>query len=262
MENIKKQRDSSTRSESPTSTPQKHEVNLKQNSALYFQIGLLLCLLVTYGLFEMKFKDKAHVLVQLNYDGIDVEYAPEPFTPEEKVVNQIKDSNPLRALLTKDPIIVEDDSTEPILAILTDPDPVFKPIDANAIIVVDKPVEPIEIFDISRVEQVPIYPGCESAKNNEERRACMSDKLSSLIQNKFDTSIANEYGLSGRQKIYVQFKIDQTGKVSEVLSRAPSKQLEKEAERVLKTVPQMVPGKQRYVPVSVIYSLPIVFDVQ
>lgn len=34
----------------------KHHVNLRKNSALYFQVGLILCLLTTYGLLEVKFQ--------------------------------------------------------------------------------------------------------------------------------------------------------------------------------------------------------------
>ena len=40
----------------------KHDANLQKNTTLYFQIGLILCLLGTYGLFEMRFETK-------KYDG-------------------------------------------------------------------------------------------------------------------------------------------------------------------------------------------------
>lgn len=35
---------------------QKYDANLPKNSSLYFQIDLIVCLLVAYGLLEMKFK--------------------------------------------------------------------------------------------------------------------------------------------------------------------------------------------------------------
>jgi len=34
---------------------QKHDANLQKNSTLYFQVGLIVCLLAAYGLLEMKF---------------------------------------------------------------------------------------------------------------------------------------------------------------------------------------------------------------
>ena len=83
------------------------------------------------------------------------------------------------------------------------------PVDASIAVVVDDPDKdvPPEIFDLLTVEQVPIYPKCESSKNNIERRACMSYKLSSLIKTNFDKTIAGEHRIAGIQKIYVQLKI-------------------------------------------------------
>ena len=42
--------------------PQKHDTNLQKNSTLYFQVGLILCLLTSYGLLEMDFKIKTFVV--------------------------------------------------------------------------------------------------------------------------------------------------------------------------------------------------------
>ena len=62
--------------------------------------------------------------------------------------------------------------------------------------------------------------------------------------------------------IYVRFKIDQKGNIVDIGSRGPHPRLESEAERVIKLLPQMTPGKQRGKAVGVLYSLPIVFQVQ
>ena len=40
--------------------PHKHDANLQKNSTLYFQIGLLLCLLASYGALEMNFRVPSH----------------------------------------------------------------------------------------------------------------------------------------------------------------------------------------------------------
>ena len=89
----------------------------------------------------------------------------------------------------------------------------------------------------SVIEKVPVYPGC-------------------------NTELANDLALSGRQRISVQFTIDKTGKVAEVRARAPHPKLEAEAIRVVKMFPRMEPGEQKGEKVGVLYSLPIVFDVQ
>ncbi|MGC1632297.1 MAG: energy transducer TonB, partial [Gelidibacter sp.] len=120
----------------------------------------------------------------------------------------------------------------------------------------------LKVFSTIGVEMAPIYPGCESQKNNEGRLKCMSDKLSQLVQRKFDKDLASGLGLSGTQKIQVVFKIDKLGTVREIQTRAPRPELEREAKRVVEQIPKMTPGKQRERPVTVQYALPITFNVQ
>ena len=112
------------------------------------------------------------------------------------------------------------------------------------------------------IENVPIYPGCENAGNNDAKKQCMSEKISKFVNKKFDTELAGELGLSGRQRIAVQFKIDRNGNVVNVRARAPHPRLEQEAIKVVQALPKMTPGKQRGKAVGVLYSLPILFAVQ
>src|SRR5690554_3460953 len=111
----------------------------------------------------------------------------------------------------------------------------------------------------SVIEKVPTYPGCSG--DNETIRKCMSSKIAESINSNFNTSIANDLNISGRQRIVVQFKIDKTGIVTDVRARAKHPELEAEAIRVVNLLPQMNPGEQKGEKVGVLYSLPIVFDV-
>ena len=113
----------------------------------------------------------------------------------------------------------------------------------------------------STVQNVPVFPGCERG-NNEKKRKCMSDKIAKFVQRKFNTDLAGDLGLTGRQRISVIFKIDKSGNVTGVRARAPHPRLEKEAQRVINSLPKMQPGKQRGKAVIVPYSLPIIFQVQ
>lgn len=263
MKNSENSSDAADQSDIRNVKSQKNEANLQKNSALYFQVGLVLCLMLTYALFEMKFEEKNYNLSQVEIEDPFVEVTPELFQIAETIKQKSVENLNKSAVLYNEPVVMPDDYKSQASDILTEPKVFTEPIDPDKIIVVSAPpIDEPEIFDILGVEQVPIYPGCEAAETNAERRACMSDKLATLIKKKFDTNIASELGLSGVQKIYVQFKIDKTGKVTEILSRAPLQRLENEAERVLSTVPQMIPGKQRHMPVSVMYTLPIIFDVQ
>jgi len=111
------------------------------------------------------------------------------------------------------------------------------------------------------IENVPVFPGCDKG-NNETKRQCMSEKIAKFVQRKFNTELAGDLGLSGRQRISVIFKIDRTGSVMGVRARAPHPRLEKEAQRVINLLPKMKPGRQRGKAVIVPYSLPIIFQVQ
>ena len=111
------------------------------------------------------------------------------------------------------------------------------------------------------IDEVPIYPGCERGSNAEKRK-CMSDKIAQFVIRKFNTDIAEVLGLSGKQLVKVIFKIDKSGNVVGVRSRAPHPRLEQEAVRVVKMLPKMKPGRIDGKPVIVPYSLPITFVVQ
>ena len=121
-----------------------------------------------------------------------------------------------------------------------------------------------EIADVpfAVIENVPIYPGCEKKKNNAEKKQCMSEKIQKFVQKKFNTELASDLGLEGRQRISVQFKIDKNGNVVNVRARAPHPKLQEEAIKVVKSLPKMIPGKQRGKAVGVLYSLPILFQVE
>ena len=127
-------------------------------------------------------------------------------------------------------------------------------------IVIEDVDEDVEV-PFSVIENVPEYPGCEKGSNSEKRK-CMSAKIAKFVQRKFNTDLAGDLGLSGRQRINVIFKIDKSGNVVGVRSRAPHPRLEKEAARVINMLPKMKPGRQRGKAVVVPYSLPITFQVQ
>src|SRR5690554_4996753 len=76
----------------------------------------------------------------------------------------------------------------------------------------------------SVIDQVPTYPGCSG--DNETMRKCMSTKIAESINSNFNTSIANDLNLSGRQRIAVQFTINKAGKIVDVQARAPKRELE------------------------------------
>ncbi|HMB99667.1 MAG TPA: energy transducer TonB [Flavobacteriaceae bacterium] len=261
MKLLKKFHELIRQNEENVKKPQKHDANLQKNSTLFFQIGLILSLLTVYGLFEMEFVTKE---LSVPYDTSQLEEDLVVVQREVKIYEEIpeKVERKKEPKILKDPIIKKDDfKGKETPDIFTEPQGTSTPeIDPGSVEVIPLP-EDVDI-PIKLVERVPIYPGCEKAKNNNERRQCMSEKISKLIQKKFNSNLAPQLGLSGRQKIDVQFKIDKTGKVTDIKTRAPHHRLEQEAERVIKIIPEMTPGRQSDKNVGVIYTLPIIFQVQ
>ena len=80
------------------------------------------------------------------------------------------------------------------------------------------------------------------------------------IGKNFNTSIADSLP-PGKKRVFVQFKIDKDGIIKDIKARGPSAELEQEAKRVVATLPQFIPGKQKGELVVVPFSIPIVFQV-
>ena len=108
------------------------------------------------------------------------------------------------------------------------------------------------------IDKVPTFPGCEEM-GNEEAKKCMSKNIMQLVVDNFNSKVGDNTGLTGKQRIFVQFKIDKNGEVTNVKARAPHPDLEAEALRVVNKIPQMQPGEHRGKKVGVLYSLPILF---
>jgi len=109
------------------------------------------------------------------------------------------------------------------------------------------------------IEKAPTFKECTG--DAEAIKLCTSKKISEYVGANFNTKIGNDLGLTGRQRISVQFKIDKTGNIKDLRARAEYKELENEAIRVVSGLPKMIPGEQEGNKVSVIYSLPIIFEI-
>jgi protein TonB len=231
------------------------KANVGRNSSIYFALGLVLMLFITYQSINYKSYDKAAIdigslnLEQENEEEIpiiDLKLPPPP-PPPPPVAPQVFE-------IVEDELEIEETVIES-----TETDQTEEIVEVEEVMVEDI-YEDVEV-PFSVIENVPEYPGCEKGTNAQKRK-CMSDKIAKFVQKKFNTDLAGDLGLSGKQKINVMFKIDKKGNVTGVRSRAPHPRLEKEAARVINLLPKMKPGRQRGRAVVVPYSLPITFLVQ
>lgn len=247
----------------------KKDTDLKSNSTLYFQIGLIICLLGTYLALESKTEVKSKRLIFQDARMVEEwDYTESNFQVYKEPELEVTSAGRKEPVVISDVITVTDNDAKNAkedVDFITQEEqqfkgPVTKGVPTSAPeLVVEKPEEPVSIL---AVQFVPVYPGCESETTNLGRRQCMSDKLREHIRKQFDGDIGADLGLNGRQKIDVLFKINKQGEVVILKTRAPRRELEKEAQRVVSKVPTMQPGKNGDSVVEVLYSLPIVFDVQ
>ncbi|MDO6596353.1 energy transducer TonB [Oceanihabitans sp. 2_MG-2023] len=266
MRNFKNAYDLNDQKEENVKKSQKHDANLQKNSTIYFQVGLIVCLLFSYGLLEMQFETKSlevgyAIPLDIDDDLIDINYViEEPLVIKEPVpIEKVKKAKLVDVYTT-----VANDTPDAVITevVVEDPPIVDNPVVAIVDVPNVKEPDPIIEIPLDFVEIVPVFPGCESATTNEERKACMSEKIGKHIQKKFDTDIASDLGLEGIQQINVMFKIDRNGNVTSVQARSAHKELEDEAKEVIGDLPKMTPGKQKDKNVSVIYGIPIKFSVQ
>jgi beta-lactamase regulating signal transducer with metallopeptidase domain len=111
------------------------------------------------------------------------------------------------------------------------------------------------------LDKAPIFPECDENATSEELKKCFSKSISTHVAKNFNTKLANDLNLTGRQKILVAFKIDKSGEITDVKVRAPHTELGEEAKRVINALPKLQPGMHDGKAVTVPYSLPIVFQV-
>jgi protein TonB len=218
--------------------------NLENKKGFFLEIGLAVTLLAFLGIFEWSTKvEKAEELVGNQTAVEEVEeimitrqedlQVPPPPPPKQQVAEileilddkvEVEDIAPIEELDDEDKV----DFSAPVEEIVQEE---------------EKPEEP-EIFFI--VEEMPQFPGGETALRKY------------IAENVRYPEMAKENDIQGT--VYVRFVVDEKGKVTNVeLLRGVDPLLDKEALRVVSSLPNWKPGKQRGKAVKVSHSVPIKF---
>lgn len=118
-------------------------------------------------------------------------------------------------------------------------------------VIAQEPVKPKEednkVFDF--VEQMPTFPGGDAA---------LMAYLGKAI--KYPV-IAEENGIQGR--VICTFVVERDGSITDVkVAKSVDPSLDKEATRVIKSMPHWIPGKQNGSAVRVKFTLPVTFRLQ
>ena len=207
------------------------DISLEKKKGLFFQIGLVITLVIVLGAFEWKSYDKvAYNLGQLNLDDLEEEIIPitkqevkppPPPPPPPEVIEIVEDDVEI-----EDEIEIEDTESDEDVEIEIEEE------------------DDEEFFMV--VENMPEFPGGDLG-------------LMKYIQKNVKyPAIAIEYNITG--KVYVSFIVDKKGSVTNVkIVRGVDKNLDAEAMRVVKSLPKYKPGKQRGKSVRVMFTIPINF---
>ena len=213
-------------------TKKNPKISLENKKSLFFQIGLVITLLVIFGAFEWKSYDKvSYDLGQLNLDDLEEEIIP---ITEQKIKPPPPPPPPPEVIeIVENDVVIEDE------LIMEDTES-----DEDVMVEFVEEESDDEFFMV--VEDMPAFPGGDLG-------------LMKFIQRNVKyPPIAKEYNIEG--KVYISFIVDKSGSVTNVkIVRGVDKNLDAEAVRVVKLLPKYKPGKQRGKPVRVMFTIPINF---
>lgn len=221
------------------------KADLENKRNIFVQIGLVIALGITLFAFEWTTKvEQASSLGTMA--GQEVEDEIIPITRQEEV----KPPPPPPPPKVVEVLTIVDDDTE------IDDELEIEDTEADDQTVIDiAPViqteeeeeEEAQVFFI--VEEMPEFPGGELAL-----RKFIAQSIKYPV-------IAQENGIQG--KVYVNFVVDKDGSVTAAkVARGVDPSLDKEAMRVVNSLPKWKPGKQRGKAVKVSYTVPINFVLQ
>ena len=220
------------------------KADLEPKKVIFTQIGLVVALSLVLIAFEWTTTDVAVSSMQMAED-VAAEEEIIPITRQEEV----KPPPPPPPPKVSDVLNIVDDDVE------LDDELVLLDTESNENITVDyKAVEVQEeeeadapVFFI--VEEMPVFPGGEEALRKY------------IAQSVKYPAIAQENGIQGR--VFVAFVVNTKGEVTDVkIARGVDPNLDKEAIRVVNSMPKWSPGKQRGKAVKVSYTVPINFVLQ
>ena len=220
------------------------KATLEDKKFLFVLMGLVMVLSLIYIAFEWTDKE---VTV---YEVIDPDMLAEEEIEIIQTAQELPPPPPPPALeIVEELNIVEDDVVTESVEINTEDDK-DKTVTINAPVTSTGPIVEEEdnvVFQV--VEKMPSFPGGDAALFK-----YLSDNVKYPV-------IAQENGVQGR--VICQFVVNRDGSIVDVeVVRSVDPSLDKEAIRVIKSMPKWSPGQQRGKPVRVKYTLPVNFRLQ
>ena len=221
------------------------KADLENKKTTNLLIGAILTLSVLFIRFEWSERDKKVVtdsgiqevvfeeeIIPITEQEQPKQAPPPPEAPKMEEVLEIMDND---SQVEESTIQVSDDTQAAV-------EVKYTPVEVE-----EEEVEEQQIFQV--VEEMPEFPGG------------MGECMKFLGKNIKYPTISQENGVQGR--VIVQFVVNRDGSIVDpVVVRGVDPYLDKEALRVIATMPKWKPGKQRGKAVRVKYTVPVMFRLQ
>lgn len=224
-------------------TKKSDKANLEKKKIIFFQLGLLLILSASFVIFEWKIQKKDPTTSNL-IAGIDIEYEMLPVKRIEKPKPKPQKNN--HKPISEIEIITNNKETNNISE-------KCRLENADNIKIEYPEINKIEVSDpkitYNRVEKMPEFEGG------------IKELQKFIVKNIRYPQKALENDVQGR--VYVKFLVTRTGKIDCVkVVKKVHKLLDKEAVRLVKTMPDWKPGTKFNQPVNVWQIIPVVFVIR
>src|SRR5210317_497207 len=170
-------------------TKKSPKYDLNNWSLIFFQIGVIIMLFISWSLIEYKSYDS-------NLTKREVLKINDELIKDIPITEQLTLPPPPPPSISSIPDIIEivDDEKEIEESIIesteTDQNSEIEEIIVEIEDIEEEEEEEVIVVPFAVIENTPIYPGCENETNNESRKLCMSDKISALVKKNFKSELA------------------------------------------------------------------------
>ncbi|MBQ4507301.1 MAG: energy transducer TonB [Paludibacteraceae bacterium] len=219
------------------------QASLEDKRLTYVLLGLVFVLSVCYVALEWTEKEVT------KYDVVDMDFQFEEEIEIQQTTQETPPPPPPPAVQEVEVLnVVEDDVETQEIEINTEDDKDVEVVIQAPVEVVEEEEEEEVVFVV--VEDMPEFPGGQQAL------------FKYLSENVKYPVIAQENGIQGR--VICQFVVNKDGNIVdvEVVRSGGDPSLDKEALRLVKSMPKWKPGKQRGKAVRVKYTVPVNFRLQ
>ncbi|MCB9255740.1 MAG: energy transducer TonB [Chitinophagales bacterium] len=226
------------------------EADLSQVRGILLAFGAMVAF--STSIYALTWRDKPQQVEALVMETIEDDFEIEP--PQTEQVKPPPPPPPPPEIQ-----VVEDDE-------ILDEEPEIEDIEIEEDEIVEVPdiiaeeVKPVEQEIFTIVEDMPKFKGCEKLNGNEATNCTNLEIQKFIAKNIVYPPMALENDIEG--KVFIRFVVSPKGEVVDVsVAKGADKLLDDAALKLVKTMPQFTPGKQRGKAVPVQYIIPINFKI-